>query len=146
MSEYEIENVIRNLVDSLEKKDTDRALSTFTDDAKWFTPQGTFKGKEEIKRYLIWMANILEDLKFTYDGVGILVQGNKGVHQSTYEASYKGIKVKVANICTYEFSDDKIKNHWTIADRLSMAKQVAAGPIARKVVNSILSRAEEGLH
>ena len=50
MAEKEIENTIRNFVDALEKKDIDRVLSFFTDDATWFTTQGTFKGKEEIKR------------------------------------------------------------------------------------------------
>jgi uncharacterized protein (TIGR02246 family) len=143
MAEKEIENVIRDLIDSLEKKDMNRALSFFTDDATWFTTQGTFRGRDEIKRYLAYMGNY--DLKFTYDGVGILVQGNKAVSQSTYGATYKGTTIKVSNICTYEFSGDRIKNHWAMMDRLSMAKQFATGPIARKIVNSIIAQTEKGL-
>jgi uncharacterized protein (TIGR02246 family) len=146
MDEREIENIIRDFVDSLEKKDIERALSFFADDATWFTTQGTFKGKDEIKRYLAFIGNALTDLKFTYDGVGILVQGNKAVYQSTYNALYNGIKIKVGNVCTYEFSEDKIKNHWILMDRLSLAQQAATGPIARKVVNSIIARTEKGLY
>jgi len=145
MSEKEIEGIVMDLVYSLEKKDTEKSVSFFTDDAVWYTPQGTFRGKNEIKKYITWMTNVLEDLKFTIDGVGILVQGNKGVHQSIYEGKFKGIKVKAANVCTYEFSGDKIKNHWTINDRLSIAKQSATGPIAKKAVNAIVARSEEGL-
>lgn len=146
MAEKEIENIIRNLIDSLEKKDIDKTLSFFTDDATWFTAQGTFKGREEIRRYVTWMVNTLKDLKFTFDGVGILIQGDKAVAQSTFDALYNGIKIKVGNVCTYEFSEDRIKNHWTIIDRLSLAQQAAKGPIERMAVKNIVARSEKGLH
>ena len=146
MAEKEIESIIRDFVDALEKKDIDRALSFFTDDATWFTTQGIFKGKEEIKRYVSWMSKSLMGVKFTDDGVGIIIQGNKAVYQTIFELTYEGIKIKVNNVCTYEFSGEKIKNHWIITDRLSMAKQAATGPIARKAVNTIVARMEKGLH
>lgn len=146
MAEKEIESIIRDLVDALEKKDIDRALSHFTDDATWFTTQGIFKGKEEIKRYVAWMSKSLMGLKFTDDGVAILIQENKAVYQYIFEYAYEEIKIRASSICTYEFSGEKIKNHWTINDRLSMAKQAATGPIARKAVNTIVARMEKGLH
>ena len=146
MDEKEIERIIRDFVDSLEKKDIDRSLSFFTDDATWFTTQGIFKGKEEIKRYVSWMSKSLTSVKFTDDGVGIIIQGNKAVYQTIFDSTYEGIKIKVNNVCTYEFSGEKIKNHWIITDRLSMAKQAATGPIARKAVNTIVARMEKGLH
>ena len=146
MDEKKIERIIRDFVDSLEKKDIDRTLSFFTDDATWFTTQGTFKGKEEIKRYVAWMSKSLTGLKFTDDGVVIIVQGNKAVYQSIFDSTYEGIKIRVSSVCTYEFSGEKIKNHWIINDRLSMAKQAATGPIARKAVNTIVARMEKGLH
>ena len=145
MDDQEMENTLRGFVDSLEKKDIDRTLSFFTDDAAWFTAQGTFKGKEEIKKYVSWMSKNLTDVKFSDIGVGIIAKGNKAVYQSTYDAKYNGIKIKVGNVCTYEFSEDKIKNHWITTDRLSMVKQVATGPIARKIVNSFIARTEQGL-
>ena len=146
MDEKEIERIIRDFVDSLEKKDIDRSLSFFTDDATWFTTQGIFKGKEEIKRYVSWMSKSLTSVKFTDDGVGIIIQGNKAVYQTIFDSTYEGIKIKVNNVCTYEFSGEKMKNHWIITDRLSMAKQAATGPIARKAVNTIVARMEKGLH
>ena len=146
MDEKEIERIIRDFVDSLEKKDIDRSISFFTEDATWFTTQGTFKGKEEIKRYVAWMSKSLTGLKFTDDGVAIIVAGNKAVYQSIFDSTYEGIKIRVSSVCTYEFSGEKIKNHWIINDRLSMAKQAATGPIARKAVNTIVARMEKGLH
>ena len=146
MDEKEIERIIRDFVDSLEKKDIDRSLSFFTDDSTWFTTQGTFKGKEEIKRYVAWMSKSLTGVKFIGDGVGVIIQGNKAVYQSIFDSIYEGIKIRVSSVCTYEFSQDKIKNHWIITDRLSMAKQAATGPIARKAVSTIVARMEKGLH
>jgi len=147
MSEQEMENTIRDFVDALEKKDVERALSFFTDDAIWFTTQGIFKGKEQIKKYGDWLADSLTDIKFSDDGIGLIVKDNKAVYQTTYDAKYKGIKMRVGNVCTYEFSGDKIKNHWILMDRLSTAKQASKGhPIATRVVNSIIARTEQGLH
>lgn len=146
MAEKENEDVIRNLVAFLERKDIGGVLSYFTDDATWFTPQGIFRGKEEIKRYLDWLCNSLSDIRFTYEGVGILVQGTSGVHQSIYSATYKRIKFSVDNICTYEFSGNKIKNHWIVNDMLSIVKQAVANPIARKAVDLIIVKTVGGLH
>jgi ketosteroid isomerase-like protein len=146
MDEKEIERIIRDFVDSLEKKDIDISLSHLTDDAKWFNNEGAFKGKEEIKKYITWMSKTLMGLKFTDDGVGIIAKGNKAVYQGISESTYEGIKIRVNYVCTYEFSGDKIKNHWTISDRLSMAKQAVTGPIAKKVVNTVVARMEKGLH
>ena len=147
MTEKEIESTIRNFVEALKKKDMDRALSFFTDDATWFTTEGIFKGKDEIKRYLAWILKNLKDIKFSDDGVGIIIQGNKAVYQATaYESNYEGIQIKVNNVTAYEFSGEKINNHWIITDRLSMAKQAAKDPTARKAVNTIVSLMENGLH
>ncbi len=92
------------------------------------------------------MSKTLTNMKFTDDGVGIIVQEDKAVYQSIYESIYEGIKIKQGIVCTYEFSGDRIRNHWIITDRLSMAKQTAKGPIVKMAVNTIVSRMEKGLH
>lgn len=142
-----MENTIRSFIESLEKKDVEKALSFFTDDATWFTTQGTFKGKEQIRKYGQWLAGSLSDIKFNDEGIGIIAKGNKAVYQTNYEANFKGIRIKVANVCTYEFSQDKIKNHWIMVDKLSIAKQGSKGhPVASRIVNSVIARTEAGLH
>ena len=141
-----LETVIRNYIEALEKRDLDRALSFFTDDATWYTSEGVFKGKEELKKYTSWMFETVKDLKFADDGIGIVVQGSKAVYQHTWSGINEGTDIKVESVCTYEFRGDKCKSHWTINDRLLIAKQAATGFIARKAVGSILKQIEKGLH
>jgi hypothetical protein len=45
----------------------------------------------------------------------------------------------------YEFSDEKIQHLRTVVDRLSIAKQVAKGWFAKRIMNSIIAHAEKGL-
>ena len=146
MDEKTIESTARNLVDSMEKKDIEKSLSYFTEDAVYYTPVGIFKGKDVIRRYFAWMAESFSELKFTDEGVGIIIKDNISAHQSTYSAKYDGIAINVRNICTAEFKGNKIKNHWTLTDRLSLAEQATKNPIARKVINSIIAQSEKGLH
>ncbi len=145
MAENKKESAIRDYVNALEKKDVDKALTFFTDDATWTNSEGVFKGKEEIKNYTIWMLNSLTDLTFTDDGIGIIVEGNKAVYQHIFEGLNEGNRIKTKGICTYQFDGDKCSKHYTTSDRLSMAKQAATGPFTGMVVNSIVKRIEKGL-
>ena len=145
MAEEKKEKAIRDYVDALEKKDVDRALAFFTDDATWTTNEGIFKGTEEIRNYTRWMLETLTDLTFTDDGIGIIVEGNKAVYQHIYEGTNEGNRIKANSICIYQFDGDKCNNHYSIADRLSMVRQAATGPFARIAVNSIIKRMEKGL-
>jgi predicted ester cyclase len=140
-----IESRVRSYLDSLNKKDIDGALSFFTDDSKWYAPEGTFEGKEEIKGYINWMLNAIPDISFAEEGIGIISQGNIAVCQHSFGGTVEGIKVKVPSICVYEFSGENCKNHWSYYDRLSLAKQAVTGPIAKKAVNTLISRLEKGL-
>lgn len=114
MAENKYEIIIRDYADALEKNDADRALSFFTDDAIWFNPKGIFRGKEEFKGYLEWLFKTTSDMKFVDDGVGIIVNGNKGIYQHIFKCTIRGTKIKVPTFCTYLFNGQKCKTHWTI--------------------------------
>ena len=139
------ESAIRDYVDALEKKDIDKALTFFTNDAAWTNSEGTFKGTEEIRNYTIWMLGALKDLTFTDDGVGIVVDGNKAVYQHIFEGTNEGNRIKVKSICTYLFDGDKCIQHFTTTDRLLMAQQAATGFFEGIAVNAIVKRVEKGL-
>ena len=141
----EIESKVQDYMSAINNKDIDKALSFFSDDVTWYANEGTFRGQEEVKRYLTWMFESLQDITLADDGIGIIVQGNTAVFQHTYEATIGGNKIKVPAVCVYEFSGEKCKNHWAYNDRVSLARQAASGPIARKVVNSLINRLEKGL-
>jgi len=146
MSEEKLESIMRDFVQAAEKKDVEKALSFLAEDAVYVTPEGTFKGKEELKRYLTWLAQVSPETTIRDAGIGIMVKGNKAVFEHLIEGTYEGMKYQVPTLCVYEFSDDKIQNLRTVQDRLSIVKQVAKGWFARMVVNSIIKRAEKGLH
>jgi len=146
MVKKEIEIIIRDFADALEKKDAERALSFFIDDATWFNVEGTFKGKEQIKRYITWMFKSSSDMKFKDDGIGIILQGNKAVYQNICEFTYEGKKIIMNIIDIFEFIEGKCITHWTMSDRLSTAKQAVAGPIARMAVSKISTQMQKGLN
>ncbi len=145
MAENKKEKAIRDLVDALEKKDVERALAFFTDDATWTNSEGVFKGREEIRKYILWLLDVITDLTFTDDGVGIIVEGNKAVYQHFYVGTNEGNRIKVNGVCTYQFDGDKCSKHFSTNDRLSIAKQAATGFFAGIAVNTIVKRIEKGL-
>jgi len=147
MSDEKIESVIRGWRAALEKKDVEKALSFVAEDAVYVTLEGTFKGKEEWKRYLTWMARVNANLKFKDAGIGIMTKGNKAVSQYTVEAKTPdGMTYEVPGICVYEFKNEKIQQHYTVLDRLLIAKQAAKGIVTKRLVGSLVKRMEKGLH
>ena len=114
MSDNKFEEMIRDYVDALEKNDINRALSFFSDDAVWYNPKGVYTGTKELTEYLTWLFAILSDMKFVDDGIGVMVQGNKGVYQHILECTVRGSKKKVPTFCTYLFNGRKCEIHRTI--------------------------------
>ena len=145
MADTKKEKAIRDFVDALCKKDVDRAMTFFTDDATWTNTEGLFKGADEIKKYTRWLINSVMDLTFSDVGIGVVGDGNNAVYEYTMEGTFEGKRIKALGVCTYQFEGDKCSRHFTIADRLSMARQAAGGFIAKKVVKSIIGRMEKGL-
>jgi len=146
LSEQRIEGIMRDFVKALEQKDVEKALSFLTEDADYVTPEGTFKGKEALRRYLTWMTRSSQDQRILDAGISIMVKEGKAVYEHNVVATYKGTKYEVPTVCVYEFKGDKIQHLRTVSDRLTIAKQVAKGRLEKTIVNSILSRMEKGLH
>ena len=131
---------------NIEERNVEKALLFLTDDADYVTPEGTFKGKEELRRYLTWGTQTTPNQKVRDIGIGIMVKGNKAVFEHIVEGTYEGTRYEALTMCVYEFSDEKIQHLRTVVDRLSIAKQVAKGWFAKRIMNSIIERAEKGLH
>ena len=138
------ESIMHGFVEALGKRDVEKALSFCTEDAIWVTPEGTFKGREELGRYLEWLSQTTSAIRAT--GIKAIVQGNRGAYEHVLEGTSEGVKWEVLALCACEFSNDKIQSLRTAYDRLSVAKQVAEGGLARTVVHAIIKRMEEGLH
>lgn len=146
MSEEKIASIVKEFIDAFVKKDIEKALSFFTEDASWTGNEGTFKGKSELKRYMTWSVKLAPDLKITEAGIGLLVKGNIAVHEFDEEATYEGKKYEMRAVAICEFKGEKIQNLRTISDRLMILKQTVKGWMATRTVNSIVNGMEKGLH
>ena len=146
MNEEKIAGIMRNLIKSLETGDVEKTLSLFAEDGVWVNPNGTFKGKEELRRYLTNSAQSMRDMTVTETGNKIIVQGNKAFYEHIIAVTIEGKRAEGLAMCAYEFTDDKIQEVRTVYDRLLIAKQVAKGWLAKRLVNSIVKQAEKGLH
>jgi len=146
VSEQRIEGIMRDFVKAVEQNDVEKALSFLADDADYVTPEGTFKGKGELRRYLTWVIRSSPDQRIVDAGINIMVKGGKAVYEHNVVATYKGTKYEVPTVCVYEFKGDKIQHLRTVFDRITIAKQVAKGWLERIIINSFLSRMERGLH
>jgi len=145
MSKEELISMMRKFKDAYNKKDLEKSLSFFAEDADWVTPNGEFKGKEEIKNYFKWAFEINPDQKIIESGVKIIAEEDKAVYEHILEGSFEGMKYQILALCIYESKGSKFQHLRSIYDRLSMAKQLAKGPIAKTAVNTILKRMEKGL-
>ena len=148
ISEEKIVSVIRERELASEKRDVEKMLSFLTDDVVWTNNEGTFKGKEEVKRYWTWEAQRMSGAKVRAAGIGTIVKGNIAVQElvfggSTSDGSRFG---EIPVIIVEEFSGEKIQRHREYFDRLAVAKQGAKGWFERMIVGQIVNRIEKGLH
>ena len=120
MSEKNIETLIHNFLDAYMKLDVDGTLSFFAENAVWQVPDGVFKGKEEMKRYLNWVFKMNPQIKFRDAGIGLVVKDNKAVYEYMLEAvTSEGMKYETPGVRTYEISDGKIKQHNLLLDHVN---------------------------
>ncbi len=147
MSEEKIASIIRDFR-ATGKQDMEKRLSFLTEDVVWTNNEGTFKGKDEVKRYWTWEAQRVSDARVRPTGVGIMVKGNVAVQEYIFEgAPSEGRRFgEIPVIIVEEFSGDKIQRHREYFDRLSMAKQGANGWFEKMIVGQIVDRIEKGLH
>jgi len=145
MADEKIVNIMRDCFKAMEKGDVEKELSFWAEDAVCVTPAGTFKGKQEVERYLRWVADYMKDLKITETGNGIIAQGDKALIEHNIAGTIQGMRVEVLAMCAWEFNNGKIQRMSTVMDRLSMAKQAAKGWLAKWLMNFIVKQTEKGL-
>ena len=145
MSEEQRAGLMREFVQTIGKPDLDKTLSYLADDATWETPEGAFRGKDELRRYLGWLATSLPDLAITETGIGIVVQGTRAAFEHTMRGTFEGAQCTWLAMCAYEFSGDKIQKMRTVNDRLTILNQAAKGWLEGPIVHSLVKRAEKGL-
>ena len=145
MSKEELIDMMQKFKDAYNKKDLEKTLSFFAEDADFINPNGEFKGREKIKNYFKWVFEINSDQKIIESGIKIIAEEDKAVYEHILEGIVEGMKYQILALCIYESKGDKFQHVRSTYDRLSMAKQLAKGPVAKTAVNSIINRMEKGL-
>ncbi len=145
MPEEKIPAIMREFVKTMEDGDVEKTLAYFAEDGVWVNPNGTARGKDELRRYLAWMYDQIKDIEVKECGNGIIVQGNKAFFEHEMTGTMEGKKATMLAMCAYEFEGDKIKETRTTYDRLSMAQQAVKGGLPKMMVNMIVKQAEKGL-
>jgi ketosteroid isomerase-like protein len=159
MSEEKLVSVICDFVEAIVKQDVEKTLSFITEDVVWVQPEGTFKGKGEVKRLLTWLPKSFwySQVKVRDAGIGILVRGNNAVYEQIIEGvSAHDRTYEAPAISIFEFSGEKIRQYRTLCDRVTLGKQGCGkqgcgkqgygGWLDRKILGGILDTWEEGLH
>ena len=152
MSEKEIDSIARDFHEAFVKRDVEKMLSLFAEDAILVAPAGTFKGKQEVKRFWAWDTQVSPTETSGLSGIGIMVKENRAVSETVSEGDFEGKKFEAPGIVVYEFSDGNIQHMRLYYDKLSIVKHVTmqytgvTGWFAKRLVNYIVGQAEKGLH
>lgn len=144
MSIQDPREVLRSIHEAMNKRDLDKAVSFFADDVVSVGPEGTFKGKAEVKRYFEWMLHQATEFKLTE--TGIYAEGNVVTHEYVIAETLKEGKMSLPAVAVAEIKNGKVQRIRSYYDRLAVAKQLARGVIATRAVNSIIGQMEKGLH
>jgi ketosteroid isomerase-like protein len=141
-----LKSIIHNICEAFNKKDLTRMISFFADDAIIIRPEGTFRGKEEIKRYYTWSFSNYSELTLTEKD--FIVEGNKVVLEFVSEGTSVrggGKKQRALGLVVFEFRNGKVQQVHDYYDRLLIAQQLANGWFEKKIINAVVNRTGKGL-
>ena len=146
MSEEAVEMLVREVLNALNSHDVEKTLALFSDDGVWITPSGTFKGKAELKRYITWIFETLDDMKLEETGSGLMTRGSNALVEHKQSGIMDGEPMKFMSMCSYEFDENnQVKSLKTIYDRLTLAEQAADKWLEKTVVHAVVKKVQEGL-
>jgi uncharacterized protein (TIGR02246 family) len=144
MSEEEIKSAVRSIVEAFNSRDVEKMLSFVADDATFIRPEGTFKGKEEIKRYYTWSFQHYS--KLTLTETDLIVGGNKAVLEFVSEGTATdGMNQRLPGLAAFHFRNGRVEQVHDYYDRLLIAEQLAKGWFAKTVVGAVVNRMQKGL-
>ena len=147
-----IRKAVEGYVEAFARRDVDRALEFFSDDAEMIEPPGTFQGKEGVRQLLEWDVRLSPVAKSRPLGIRLLIKDNVAVREEVLEQTYEGRPYEYPLVQVFEIDDDgKIRRLRVYCDRLGMEQQVAMryprimGWVFRKLINFLVAQAEKGL-
>jgi uncharacterized protein (TIGR02246 family) len=142
-----LEVLVRGVVNAFNRKDLEGMLSFFADDAIMVRPEGTFRGKDEIKRFYEW--NFAGYLKNTLVEKDLVIEGDKVVLEFVSEATVvrgrKELKQHLPGMVMFVFKDGQVQQVHDYYNKLLSAQQLANGWFEKTIVNGVVKRMKRGL-
>ncbi len=147
-----VRNAVEGYADAFARRDVEKALEFFSEDAEMIEPPGTFKGKRGIRQLLEWDVRLSPAAQSRPLGVGLLIKDGVAVEEEVLEQTYEGRPYEYPLVRVFEIGDDgKIRRLRVYFDRLSMEQRIAAqfsgvrGFLFRKLINFLVAQGEKGL-
>jgi ketosteroid isomerase-like protein len=142
-----MKKIIRDLLEAFNRKDISTMISFYADDVTYVQSEGTFKGKEEVKKYYTWVFSNWSTIKLIEKD--IIVEGDKAALEFFQEGTSlrrKGKKLSLFCLDSFVFKEGKVQEVHVCHDRLLIARQLADGWFENKIINSVINQMEKGLH
>lgn len=146
MSGIPVIDLIREVRDAFNSHDMEKILSMTAEDSVWTTSSGTFRGKAEVRRYLVWFFEAIRDFTLHETGIGIVAKERWGVFEYNVTGTVDKKAVEFPGYSTYEFDEsNKLKSKKIVFDRLGLAEKIVDDIVSKKVVHAVAKKVQEGL-
>jgi ketosteroid isomerase-like protein len=118
-----------NFRDAYLARDVDRMTDQFAEDAELTAAPGVFRGKEAIRHFLAWDADLSPTVTVEDVGLGLVPAGDHAVAwERVLHLTYEGIPYHEDAVTVLEFDDEgRICRYRSYYDKLAVVDQIAAG-------------------
>ncbi|MBS7643244.1 nuclear transport factor 2 family protein [Candidatus Bathyarchaeota archaeon] len=144
MSVKEMMAAIFGVHENIAKKDVEKMLPFFAEDATLIFPGVKLDGHEGVRRWVKWLD--AQFPKVAFRGVTLTIEGRRAVHEFVLDGTTpEGLTASFDCVAVYEFRNGKITQFRCYFDVLTIAKQIAKGFFAKRAVKSMIDQYEKGL-
>lgn len=120
---------VQSFRDAYLARDVDRMVDHFSQDAELTAAPGVFRGKDAIRRFLAWDADLSPTVVVEDVGLGMVAVGDSAVlWERVIHLSYEDVPYHEDAATLLELDDQGlIRRYRSYYDKLAVVSQVAAG-------------------
>lgn len=146
-------DVVIRFRDAYLARDLEAMLALFSEDARLTAAPGEFGGKDEVRGFLSWEAELSPTVTADDAGVGVTVAGpSAAVWERVLHLSFEGIPYDEEVVTVFQLdSDGLICRYRSYYDKLAVVQQIAAGLpgvggwVTKQVVDVVVAAGNPGL-
>lgn len=120
---------VESFRDAYLARDVERMVEHFAEDAELTAAPGVFRGREAIRRFLAWDADLSPTVEVEDVGLGLAAVGDSAVlWERVIHLSYEGVPYDEDAATLLELDDQGlIRRYRSYYDKLAVVDQIAAG-------------------